>query len=785
MSNPNSDVYASYNMPSREPLNVGPTGQSLPEMQSSIHLEKMVNAGSKYWKPNLFNPITFPLNHGIQVADQTQSKLPIVLPQSNTLNTFMNVKPVPPRLGETSSAAQMTNLKQSHPSSSWSVSSSLQSRQPVTHGSDKTVSSVHYQTPDKGSSQSKMTIGKSQSPDFEGASNYNIGSSQMQPKPAYVHSQSSLPALNSRTEDLLRRGETSNAINRIASKPGQSSALSVVSPSLQSKQPVTSVSDKTVPPVKYLKISSSRGKIGSSPLFERASNYNAGSSHAVAQMQPKPVDSQSNLQDYTSRELIPPSQRGTSHPIQKPLQPSHISMIPPRYQSKMPVTSGSDRPVPPVKYQKLSSSQSGIGSGNYSTDTGSNLLVGLTQKKQSFVLAQSKPLDVPTNHGSFIQSLSGTDSGSKITDFKPDHSSNSWSMASSIPFEKPLVFRSDPAESLSNYQRLHTGSSQSRTNTGKSSTPLFDGALNYNTDAGTSYMVDPKWNKPNLIEPHSGTQDTYANKLVSPSLDQSPSKHYIPSLFSQSPPVAPSHLEVRLPLSGGPEAVILPNNQKFQYGSNPSRGGSVEIPNLLAGHGFSNSGNRGALSALDPKPMPAELPQKYASLEPGSWYGQNNDIHGSPKADLLPQKPPKKTSLPESQSYSQSDFIAGGPSTAFASPMWDTTFQSTGAQTSKDWMFPISGVLDSWNLEFPQVNYQPQNSVAKIKKDPLNVSNQQPSAVPGKKRIIHSKNGYKRERLALSKAAYDPKYKIPPAKDTMAMNTFKMQPKYPQSAFKV
>lgn len=775
MRNPNSVVYASYNMPTlREPLTVVPTGQRLPEMQSSIHLEKMANAGSRNWEPNYFNPITFPLNHGNQAADQTQSKLPIVLPQSNPLTAFTNVKPVPPRPSEMSSAVQMTNLKPNPPSSSWSVvSSSLQSKQPVPYGSDNTVSPVHYQNPDKGSSQSRTASDKSQSPLFEGASNYNTGSGQMQTKSSFFHSQSSPP-------DLLRRGETSHAVNL---KPTTSSASwSVVPPSLQSKQPETSVSDKAVPPVKYLKISSSKGKIGSSPLFERGSNYNTGSSHLVSQTQPKPVDSDSNQNiDYTSRELVPPSQRGTSHAIQKTnSQPSHISMIPPRYQSKMPVAPGGDHAVLPVKYQKPSSNQGGIGSGNYSTDTGSNLLVGFTQRKQSIVLAQSNPQGTLTSHGPFSPNLSGTGSGSQMADSKQGYASTSWPMASpSSSFEKPLIFGSNPAEPLSKYQRLDTGSSQTGTGTGDSSTPLLEGASDH-TNAGGRFIVDPV----HLFQGPSRTRDSYAKKLVSPSFDQSPLKHYKPNFLSQSLPVATSLSDVRLPVSGKAETPVSAiNYQKSQYDYNPSRGGLDENPNLPAGQGFYNSGNRGTLSGLGPKPMPVKPPQKSASPETGSWHGQGNFLHGSSNTDLWPQKNPMKlfSDLPESKSYSQSNFIAAGPSTAFASPMWETTIQSPETQANEDWMFPTSGVFDNWNLAFPQVGYQLQNSPAKIQKD---VAYQPASGVPVKKRIVHSRNGYKRERIALSKAAYNPKYDLPLAQDTMA-NPFKRLPQQnPQPVFK-
>lgn len=178
---------------------------------------------------------------------------------------------------------------------------------------------------------------------------------------------------------------------------------------------------------------------------------------------------------------------------------------------------------------------------------------------------------------------------------------------------------------------------------------------------------------------------------------------------------------------------------KVDLGSSQSRGGSRKIPKLLHEDAFDyNSGNAGFL----PKRSPA------LSL-------LNPYVHAKLQDDDSVVK-----------EYGQSENFPWASSVPIPS-MWNPSFQSTGPKSSpKDWMMvsPFSGA--------GRPSRQPQNSVTSNRKIKVLEGVSQPTLQSSsKKRIVHTKNGYKRGRVLFTKTAYTPEYEVPQMMDAMERPT--------------
>lgn len=286
--------------------------------------------------------------------------------------------------------------------------------------------------------------------------------------------------------------------------------------------------------------------------------------------------------------------------------------------------------------------------------------------------------------------------------------------------------------------------------------------------------------KPALVKPQTNSFDAYSGPSGTGSAGML--MHFKPSHTSSLLSLLPPKVQSKQPAApGSGEMAMTPvHYQQPNTVSSPSNSGSNE---KLFGEVFNfNTGDAGSSSASDPTPQqnlpyyPSKPSQSYPSLDTGRWSSESNDVNRPSIGDwILQRKLPMRHFLnsAEPQRFGQRNSIDLG-SSGYTTP-WNTA--------DEDWMFSFfPKVFDNMNVDFPHSSYQPQNS-ASVQMDKVSkVYQPARSLKPLKKRIVHSKNGYKRGRFVTSKTAYTPEYQMAPIKDTMVLKPIQRQPrKWPQN----
>ncbi|XP_024127187.1 uncharacterized protein LOC112145929 [Oryzias melastigma] len=292
--------------------------------------------------------------------------------------------------------------------------------------------------------------------------------------------------------------------------------------------------------------------------------------------------------------------------------------------------------------------------------------------------------------------------------------------------------------------------------------------------------------KPAFVLPQANPYDAYSGPSGTGSAG--PLTHFKPSLTSTTLSLPPPKVQPASPGSGEtamsvvyyqqPDTVSSPSN--FDTNENSDQF-FEEVLNF-------NTGYTGPQSASDSKPLqyfpsypskPSKPSQRYPSVDTGRWYSESNDVNGPWIGGVLQKKLPMRHFLNSAkpQSPGQSNSINPG-SSGYATPTWKAD--------DEDWMFSFfPKVFENQNFDFLHSSYQPQNSASDQMDTVSKVYQPARSSKPLKKRIVHSKNGYKRGRFVMSKTAYTPEYQTAPVQDTMVLPPFQRRPRKRPTGIKI
>lgn len=293
-------------------------------------------------------------------------------------------------------------------------------------------------------------------------------------------------------------------------------------------------------------------------------------------------------------------------------------------------------------------------------------------------------------------------------------------------------------------------------------------------------VVDLTLTKPAVVKPQGSPLDAFSGMKPAPiSLvgtgSYDPLANLKPSHTSTSWSMASPGLLSKQPANPGSEEIPLSPFQ-YRYVSNSSsqkRIGSSTIPSLFEGASGRHTVDASSPGSGKPQPRPSMFnpSPNYVSFDTGSHFGQQNDFIGQDTVNsVLQRKLPMKNPLDSDHQSGQRNFIDAGPPTDHASTMWKTPFDGTENQVSNEWMIPFFKMVDNWNFDFPQMDFKPQKSVSSSKKSKIY---QPVNSMRPQKRIINSKNAYKRGRFVLSKTTYTPDHQMQQIKDATVLRSSK------------